>query len=156
MPSIHQFSVDGLRGGVIDFASFAGKKILVVNVASACGYTPQYRQLQELYEHMNDRLAIVGFPCNDFGGQEPGAADEISAFCHSNFGVTFPLAEKVAIKPPRTHPLYAWLTRASLNGRQDSEVTWNFQKYLLNEQGELIAVFPPAIDPIHPSITDLV
>lgn len=156
MPSIHQFRVEGLLRGVIDFATFAGRKILVVNVASACGYTSQYQQLQELYSYMQDRLVIVGFPCNDFGDQEPGTAEEIAAFCQTEYGVTFPLAKKVAIKPPLTHPVYQWLTRAALNGKFDSEVVWNFHKYLLDERGELLIALPPATDPLHPALLELV
>lgn len=148
MHSIHQFRVEGLEDEIIDFEAFAGKKILVVNVASECGYTPQYEQLQELYTQFGDRLVIVGFPCNDFGGQEPGAADAIRQFCTKRYGVTFPLAAKVQIKGPNPHPVYRWLTSAAENGHSDSTVFWNFQKYLLDEQGRLLAVFPPAADPL--------
>jgi glutathione peroxidase len=141
--SIHQFKVRSLEGGEIDFADFAGKKVLVVNTASACGYTPQYAQLQELQEHFADRLVVVGFPCNDFGRQEPGDAAEIQQFCQMRFGVTFPLAEKVRIKGDEPHPLYKFLTTRDLNGVQDSGVTWNFQKYLCDEAGHLLAVRAP-------------
>ncbi len=152
MSTIHQFRVEGLDGDVIDFAAFAGKKILIVNVASECGYTPQYQQLQELHTHFSDRLAVVGFPSNDFGGQEPGDASQIRQFCSTRFGVSFPLAAKVHIKPPHTHPVYRWLTSAVENGHSDSTVSWNFQKYLLDENGCLLAVFPPACEPLDPSI----
>jgi glutathione peroxidase len=152
MSTIHQFRVEGLDGEEIDFAAFAGKKILVVNVASECGYTPQYRQLQELYTHFGDRLVVVGFPCNDFGGQEPGDGVQIRRFCSTRYGVSFPLAAKVRIRPPHTHPVYRWLTTAAENGYLDSTVSWNFQKYLLDEGGRLVAVFPPACDSLDPSI----
>lgn len=152
MSTIHQFRVEGLDGAEIDFAAFAGKKILVVNVASECGYTPQYQQLQELYTHFGDTLVVVGFPCNDFGGQEPGDAPAIRQFCSMRYGVTFPLTAKVSIKAPNTHPVYRWLTTAAENGHSDSVVSWNFQKYLLDENGRLIAVFPPACEPLDPSI----
>ena len=152
MNSIHQFSVEGLVGETLDFADFAGKKILVVNVASECGYTPQYQQLQELYTHFGDRLVVVGFPCNDFGAQESGSTDAIRQFCTKRYGVTFPLAAKVQIKGPNRHPVYRWLTSAAENGHLDSTVSWNFQKYLLDEQGHLLAVFPPACDPLDPAL----
>ncbi len=154
MNSIHQFSVEGLEGETLDFADFAGKKILVVNVASECGYTPQYQQLQELYTHFGDRLVVVGFPCNDFGAQESAAADAIRQFCTRRYGVTFPLAAKVQIKGPTRHPVYHWLTSAAENGHSDSRVSWNFQKYLLDEQGRLLAMFPPACDPLDPALLD--
>lgn len=152
MNSVSQFRVEALEGGELDFAAFAGKKILIVNVAGECGYTPQYQQLQELYETAADRLVIVGFPCNDFGGQEPGSAAEIRQFCTKRYGVTFPLAAKVQIKGSNPHPIYQWLTQKALNGVTDSTVTWNFQKYLLDEQGALVAVFPPGCDPLDPAI----
>lgn len=152
MHSLHQFRAEGLEGDVIDFAAFAGKKVLVVNVASECGYTPQYQQLQDLYEHFGDRLAVVGFPCNDFGGQESGNGIQIRQFCTRRYGVTFPLAAKVSIRGADPHPIYRWLTTKAQNGHSDSTVTWNFQKYLLDESGRLLAVFPPACDPADPSI----
>jgi glutathione peroxidase len=147
--TIHSFKVDGIAGGTIDFAAFAGKKILIVNVASECGYTPQYQQLQELYEEFEDKIAIVGFPANNFGGQEPGSNQEIQAFCSRNYGVTFPLAAKIDVT---THPVYQWLTQKTLNGVQDSKVTWNFQKYALDEQGRLVHVFPYSTSPLDEEI----
>lgn len=152
MDSIHEFRVEGLEGEAIDFAAFAGKKILIVNVASECGFTPQYQQLQELYTHFADRLVVIGIPCNDFGAQEPGEADTIRQFCTRRYGVTFPLAAKMQIKAPNTSPLYRWLTSAGENGHLDSTVSWNFQKYLLDETGRLLAVFPPSCDPLDPSL----
>jgi glutathione peroxidase len=148
MGSIHQFKVESIDGETIDFADFAGKTMLVVNVASECGYTQQYAQLQDLHKNLGDRLAVVGFPCNDFGAQEPGSESEIRAFCTRRFGVDFPLAAKIQILGDNPHPLYRWLTQKSLNGVLDSTVSWNFQKYLLDPQGRLLAVFPPSADPV--------
>ena len=155
MCSVHKFSVEGIGGELIDFAAFAGKKVLIVNVASECSYTPQYQQLQELYTHFGDRLVVVGFPCNDFGAQEPGEAQDIQQFCTKQFGVSFPLAAKVQIKGTNTHPLYHWLTTRAENSHSDSTVSWNFQKYLLDESGQLMAVFPPACDPFDPTLLNL-
>lgn len=152
MASIHEFRVAGIGGKEIDFAKFKGKKILVVNVASECGYTPQYQQLEELYEEFEDKLVIVGFPSNDFGGQEPGTEAEIHSFCTVNFGVKFPLAAKVAIKTDPVHPIYQWLTNKTYNGVMDSDVAWNFQKYLLDESGALVKTYPSAVSPLDEAI----
>ena len=138
--TIHQFKLKGLNGGEVDFADFAGKKILIVNVASECGYTPQYAQLQELAEEMKEDVVVIGCPCNQFGGQEPGSAEQIQQFCQVNFGVTFPLTEKLEVKGANTHPLYQWLTQKSKNGVADSEVSWNFNKYLIGEELSLIHI----------------
>ena len=154
MTSIYKFRVEGISGEEIDFADFKGKKILVVNVASECGFTPQYAQLQDLYNEFRDQLVIVGFPSNDFGGQEPGTNHEIQTFCNRNFGVSFPLAAKITILGKDMHPVYRWLTQKSMNGYADSEVQWNFQKYLLDENGQLVAVFPSAVDPCSEAILD--
>lgn len=142
MNTIHQFKVKSIEGGEIDFAGFAGKKVLIVNVASECGYTPQYAQLQELHETHGERIVVVGFPCNDFGGQEPGEAAQIREFCSLRYGVTFPLSEKISILGGNPHPIYRWLTEKTQNGLSDSRVSWNFQKYFLDEQGHLLGVFP--------------
>ena len=151
MNTIHTFRVEGVEGETIDFAAFSGKKILVVNVASECGLTPQYQQLQELYEEFEDKIIIVGFPANNFGGQEPGSNHEIQAFCTRRYGVTFPLSAKIDVT---THPIYRWLTQKSQNGVLDSEVTWNFQKYALDEQGSLVHVFPPSASPLDDEILE--
>ncbi len=145
MNTIHPYKVKSIEGGEIDLAAFSGKKVLIVNVAGQCGHTPQYAQLQELHETFGDRLAVVGFPCNDFGGQEPGSEPEIREFCTLRYGVTFPLSAKIRILGDDPHPIYQWLTQKALNGVQDSRVAWNFQKYLLDEQGRLLAVFPPSV-----------
>ncbi len=151
MNTIHTFKVEGIEGEEIDFAAFAGKKIIVVNVASECGFTPQYQQLQEIFEEFEDKLVIVGFPANNFGGQEPGSNEEIRTFCTRRFGVTFPIAAKIDIK---THPVYQWLTKKSENGVLDSQVTWNFQKYLLDEQGHIVKYLPSSVSPLDDEILE--
>ena len=150
--SIYDFKVEGLTGGTIDFAKFKGKKIMIVNTASECGYTPQYADLQATYEKYKDKLVIIGFPANDFGKQEPGTNQEIEAFCKKNYGVTFPMAAKITVKGDEKAPIYVWLTEQKYNKLKDSEVKWNFQKYLINEKGELIAVFPHKMKPTDPEI----
>lgn len=154
MSTIHLFKVEGIDGEEIDFSAFKGKKIMVVNVASACGYTPQYQQLQELQMEFKDKLVIIGFPCNDFGGQEPGSAKEIQAFCSLNYGLTFPLTRKVNIKGESVHPIYKWLLRKAQNQVMDTEVTWNFCKYALDEEGQLIHFFPSATSPFDDTILE--
>ncbi len=146
--SIHPFKVKSIDGKTIDFADFKGKKLMIVNVASECGFTNQYAQLQELHEKYGDKIEIIGFPSNDFGGQEPKTEAEILDFCRKDYQVTFPLTEKVKIKGRNKHPVYEWLTKSSLNGKIDSKVGWNFQKYLINEDGELDAMLSPANPPI--------
>ncbi len=145
--SIYDFKVAGLTGGTIDFSKYKGKKILIVNTASECGYTPQYADLQATYEKYKGKLVIVGFPANDFGKQEPGTNQEIEVFCKKNYGVTFPMAAKISVKGDEKAPIYVWLTEQKYNKLKDSEVKWNFQKYLIDEQGKLIAVFPHRMKP---------
>jgi glutathione peroxidase len=145
--SIHSFKVKGLDGKQIDFASFKGKKILVVNTASKCGYTPQYESLEKVYEQYKDKLVIIGFPCNQFGGQEPGSNEEIADFCKKNYGVTFPLADKIDVKGATMAPIYQWLTQKSKNGVVDANISWNFNKFLLDENGKMIAYFPSNVKP---------
>lgn len=130
-----------LQGAPLDLSKFRGKKILFVNVASECGYTPQYADLQELYSKNSDKLEIIGVPCNQFGGQEPGTAKEIAEFCSKNYGVTFTMTEKIDVKGENQHPLYQWLTSKAQNGVADATVKWNFHKFLLNESGELIKAY---------------
>lgn len=146
-PTIHSFKVKSLTGGEIDFSQFKGKKILVVNTASKCGFTPQYDALEKLYENYKDKLVIVGFPCNQFGGQEPGTAEEIETFCKKNYGVTFPLAEKIDVKGNDISPVYKWLCNKSENGVLDATISWNFNKFLLDENGKLIAHFDSKVKP---------
>lgn len=150
--SIHGLKVEALEGGMIDFASFKGKKILIVNTASECGYTPQYRELQQLHDQYGDKIAVIGFPCNDFGGQEPGTAAEIKSFCTKEFKVSFPMGAKVKIKGDSPSPLYAWLTQKNLNGVMDAEVSWNFNKFLLDEKGILIKKFKSGVSPMSEEI----
>jgi glutathione peroxidase len=144
--SIHKFKFEGIRGEEMEFSQYAGKKLMIVNVASACGFTPQYQQLQELYEEFQDKLTVVGFPSNDFGGQEPGTNEDILNFCQSHYGVSFPMAAKISIRP-QPHAIYAWLSSSTQNGVLDSEVKWNFHKFLLNENGQLEHSFPSAVSP---------
>ncbi|MBV9989291.1 MAG: glutathione peroxidase [Chitinophagaceae bacterium] len=146
-PTIHSFKVKSIEGGTIDFSQFKGKKILVVNTASKCGYTPQYEALEKVYEEYKDKLVIVGFPANNFGGQEPGADTEIQEFCKARFGVKFPLASKISVKGDDTAPIYKWLTSKEQNGVLDATITWNFNKFLLDENGKLIAYFPSKVTP---------
>ena len=151
--TIHKFKVTSIDGGTIDFSKFKGKKILVVNTASKCGYTPQYADLEKLYEQYKSKLVIVGFPANNFGAQEPGSNAEINAFCQKNYGVTFTMAEKVSVKGEDIHPLFKWLTSKSENGVMDAEIKWNFTKFLLDEKGQLINVFPSKVNPLDEEIT---
>ena len=153
MQSIHSLKTISIEGKDLNMSDFAGRKMLIVNVASACGYTPQYQQLQELHEHFSDKLAVIGFPCNDFGAQESGSEAAIQEFCTVRFGVTFPLSAKIGIKE-NTHPIYQFLTQKTLNGVTDSTVRWNFQKYLLNEKGELMQIFPSSVSPLDEAIID--
>jgi glutathione peroxidase len=145
--SIHSFKVKSIEGGTIDFSKFKGKKILVVNTASKCGYTPQYEALQKVYDEYKDKLVIVGFPANNFGGQEPGSDSDIQEFCKARFGVKFPLASKVSVKGEDMAPIYQWLTSKAKNGVLDAEIKWNFNKFLLDENGKMIAYFPSKTTP---------
>ena len=146
--NIYQFKVQDLEGKEFDFATLKGKKILVVNTASKCGLTPQYKDLEAIYEkYKNQNFVIVGFPANNFMSQEPGTNEEIGAFCQKNYGVTFPMMSKVSVKGKDMCEVYKFLTQKSKNGLQDSEVEWNFQKYLINENGELDKVVSPRVLP---------
>ena len=150
--TIYDFKVEGLTGGTIDFSQFKGKKILIVNTASKCGNTPQYEELEAMYKKYGDRLVIVGFPSNDFMSQEPGTNEEIAEFCKKNYGVTFPMAAKIKVKGKKKAPIYRWLTDENYNGYKSSSVKWNFQKYLIDEQGKLVAIFAPSIKPMSEEI----
>ncbi|MFN3755062.1 glutathione peroxidase [Flavobacterium sp.] len=146
--TVYQFKVTDLYGQEFDFASLKGKKILIVNTASECGLTPQYKDLEAIYKKYKDKnFVIVGFPANNFGSQEPGSNQEIAKFCEMNYGVTFPMMSKVSVKGNDKCELYQFLTQKSKNGLQDSEVEWNFQKYLINEKGELVKVLSPRVLP---------
>ncbi len=151
--NIYQFKVTDLSGKEFDFASLKGKKIMIVNTASKCGLTPQYKDLEAIYEKYKAKnLVIVGFPANNFGSQEPGTDKEIESFCAKNYGVTFPMMSKISVKGSDMHKVYQFLTQKSKNGLQDSEVQWNFQKYLINEKGELEKVINPQVLPTDESV----
>ena len=145
--SIHSFTVKSIDGKNLNLASFKGKKILIVNTASKCGYTPQYEGLEKVYEQYKDKLVILGFPCNQFGGQEPGTNEEIVEFCKKNYGVSFPLADKIDVKGSNIAPIYQWLTTKSKNGILDASISWNFNKFLIDENGKMIAYFPSNVKP---------
>ncbi len=151
--SLYDISINSLTGEPIDLSSFKGKKILIVNTASECGFTGQYEGLQELYSTYKDKLVVIGVPCNQFGGQEPGTASEIQSFCKQNYGVTFLMTEKVDVKGENQHPLYKWLTSKELNGVSSSSVKWNFQKYLIDEKGNLIDYYYSITSPTSTKIT---
>ena len=151
--SIHQFKATDLSGNTFDFASLKGKKVMVVNTASKCGLTPQYKDLEALYkQYKNQNFVIIGFPANNFASQEPGTNEEIGEFCQRNYGVTFPMMGKISVKGSDMDPIYEFLTQKSKNGLQDSEVEWNFQKYLLNENGELEKIIAPKTPPTDQSV----
>ena len=151
--TIYQFKVKDLSGDDFDFSSLQGKKVMIVNTASKCGLTPQYKDLETIYEKYKDKnFIIVGFPANNFASQEPGTNEEIAAFCEKNYGVSFPMMEKISVKGDDMHAVYKFLTQKSKNGLEDSEVQWNFQKYLINEKGELEKVISPRTLPTDDSI----
>ena len=146
--SLHDFTVKDIEGNDFDLSTLKGKKVLVVNTASKCGLTPQFEQLQSVFEQYGgDDFVIVGFPANNFANQEPKSNAEIVEFCEMNYGVTFPMMSKISVKGDDMHPVYQWLTQKSKNGKQDSEVSWNFQKYLIDENGKLVDVIEPKVKP---------
>lgn len=148
-------TVKSLDGKDVDFTQFKGKKVLIVNTASECGYTPQYEDLQKLYDTYKDKIVVLGFPANNFGGQEPGSNEEIQTFCKKNYGVTFPMFEKISVAGDDMHPLYKWLTSKELNGWNEQQPKWNFSKYLIDENGELTNYYSSAVKPMSGEITDL-
>ncbi|HMP94045.1 MAG TPA: glutathione peroxidase [Phnomibacter sp.] len=150
--NIYSFKVEAIDGGTIDFSKFKGKKILVVNTASQCGYTYQYEGLEQLYNTYKSKLVIVGFPANNFGGQEPGSNAQIQEFCSSKFKVSFPMAAKVSVKGSDTAPIFKWLTQKSENGVLDANISWNFNKFLLDENGNLIQHFSSRVEPTDEAI----
>lgn len=155
--NFHDFKAESIEGELIDFSIFEGKKILVVNTASKCGLTPQYEQLQKLYDtYGGDGFEILGFPANNFGKQEPGTDEEIKTFCEQNYGVTFTMMSKISVKGDDIDPIYAWLTQKSKNGVLDSEVSWNFQKYFINEKGQLVDYVSPKTKPFNDKIVNWV
>lgn len=151
--SIYDISINSLMGEQIDLHKFKGKKILFVNVASKCGFTPQYADLQKLHEMYGDKLVLIGLPCNQFGEQEPGSAEEIESFCTKNYGVDFLMTEKIDVKGENQHPLYQWLTKKENNGVENSTVKWNFQKYLIDEDGHYLNFFYSITKPLSSKIT---
>jgi glutathione peroxidase len=153
LKSFYDFTVTDINGKSFSMSSLKGKKVMVVNVASKCGYTPQYEQLQKLYDTYKDKnFVIVAFPANNFANQEPGTNAEIKEFCRVNYGITFPMMQKISVKGEDQAPIYRWLTQKSENGVLDQEVTWNFQKYLIDENGKLSAVYLPKISPLDEKI----
>lgn len=155
--NIYSFNVRSLSGSTINFADFKGKKILVVNTASKCGFTPQYADLEKLYNQFKGKLVIVGFPCNQFGHQAPGTSEDISAFCTNKYHITFPMATKIDVKGDHTAPIYQWLeAQAKAKGFTPVEPQWNFGKYLLNEKGELIAVFSSPTNPMSKEVVNAI
>lgn len=150
--SLHEFKTKTLEGKEFNFADLKGKKVLIVNTASECGYTPQFVGLEGLYqEYKSKNFIVIGFPCNDFGGQEPGTNAEIKAFCSKNYGVTFPIMDKISIK---TSPVYQWLTSKKENGVLDATVKWNFNKFLIDENGKVVKYFPSSVEPTDEQITN--
>ena len=153
--SLYNISLTDISGSPLDLSQYKGKKILFVNVASKCGFTSQYDGLQELYKTYKDKLVVIGLPCNQFGGQEPGTAKEIESFCRANYGVDLPLSSKIDVKGASQHPIYKWLTSKTQNGVMDSTVRWNFQKYLVDENGQLIDYFYSTTKPMSSKIIKL-
>ncbi|WP_055437042.1 glutathione peroxidase [Lacinutrix algicola] len=153
LESIYDIKINSLNGKPIVLSSFKGKHLLFVNVASKCRFTPQYKDLQKLSDNYKDKLVVIGVPCNQFGAQEPGNANDIEAFCEVNYGVTFLMSEKIEVKGSNKHPLYKWLTQKSKNGISNSSVKWNFQKYLVNSEGKLINYYFSSTSPTSNKIT---
>ncbi|WP_452220916.1 glutathione peroxidase [Lacinutrix salivirga] len=153
LPSLYDITINSLQNKPINLSDFKGKYILFVNVASKCGFTSQYKELQSLYDTHNNKLVVIGVPCNQFGNQEPGDAKTIENFCEVNYGVSFLITEKIKVKGTQTHPLYQWLTQREKNGVSNSNVKWNFQKYLVSPNGELIDYFYSNTSPKSTKIT---
>lgn len=153
----HELTINSLDGKKsINFADFKGKKVLLVNTASECGFTPQLEALQKLSEKYKDKLVVIGFPCNQFGGQEPGSAERIQEFCSRRYGVSFPLTEKIDVKGENQHTVYQWLTQKKYNKTEDVNVRWNFGKFLIDENGKYIKYFPSGVTPMDEQITSLI
>ncbi|MDJ1469406.1 glutathione peroxidase [Cytophagaceae bacterium DM2B3-1] len=146
--SFYDFKMKAIDGKEIDFKKYKGKKLLIVNTASKCGFTKQYEALEQLHEKYGDKVVILGFPANNFGGQEPGSNGEIQEFCKKNYGVKFQMFEKISVTGEDQHPLYQWLSKKDLNGWNDQAPSWNFCKYLINENGELVKFYPSKVEPL--------
>jgi glutathione peroxidase len=153
--SFYDLTVEGIGGETLNMKDFQGKYVLCVNVASKCGYTPQYKDLQALYEKYQDKLVVIGFPCNQFLFQEPGTEEDIQSFCEVNYGVTFPMTSKIKVKGGDQHPVYQWLTSQELKGETNHKVKWNFHKFLVSPEGKLIGSFPSKVQPMGEEITSL-
>jgi glutathione peroxidase len=152
--TLHSYAAKTIVGDTFPMSQLAGKKVLIVNTASKCGLTPQYKDLEALYQkYKGTGFTIVGFPANNFMNQEPGTNQEIKEFCEVNYGVSFPMMAKISVKGDDIHPIYQWLTEKEKNGKMDSKIKWNFQKYLVDEQGKLIATYPPKTNPMDEEIT---
>jgi glutathione peroxidase len=151
--SLYSIEINSLEGNPINLNDYKGKHILFVNVASECGFTGQYEDLQKLYETYQDKFMVIGVPCNQFGSQEPGSADQIQSFCSKNYGVTFLMTEKIDVKGDNKHPLYKWLTEKELNGMKSTSVKWNFQKYLVDSEGAFVDYFYSITKPLSSKIT---
>lgn len=154
--SFFDLKYQDIEGEGTSMSSYKGKYILIVNVASKCGYTPQYKDLEALYQNKKESLVIIGFPCNQFGGQEPGKEEDIQSFCQKNYGVTFPLASKVKVKGSEQHEVYKWLTDKELNGVESSSVKWNFHKYLISPEGKYLGSFGSSVKPMDEKILSLI
>jgi glutathione peroxidase len=150
---IYDFKVPSLDGKTIDLSQYKGKKIMIVNTASKCGFTPQYEELQKLSEAYKNKLVVIGFPANNFGEQEPGSNGEIKEFCKKNYGVSFPMAGKVSVKGDDIHPLFKYLTDEAKKMGVDDPIKWNFTKFLVDENGKLVAVFPSKVKPMSEDVT---
>ena len=151
--NLYDFKVKDINGEAFDFNQLKGKKVLIVNTASECGLTPQYESLEELYQKFGgENFTIIGFPANNFGGQEPGSNEEIKTFCEKNYGVSFPMMSKISVKGKDQDEIYQWLTQKAKNGVEDAEVSWNFQKFMINEQGEYVGMVPPQESPVSEKI----
>lgn len=146
--SIYDFEFKTLQGEDVILSNYKGRKMLIVNTASECGYTPQYKELQQLYDKHGDKLVVLGFPANNFGGQEPGSNQEIATFCEKNYGVTFPVFEKISVAGKDMHPLYQYLSTKEMNGVTDEKPNWNFCKYLIDEEGKVQAFFNSKVTPM--------
>lgn len=153
--SVHDFKMKSIDGKEVSLSSYKGKKLLIVNVASECGNTPQYAELEELSKKYADKLVVLGFPANNFGAQEPGTNTEIQTFCKKNYGVTFPMFEKISVKGKDQHPLYQYLSNKDMNGVVGNVPNWNFSKYLVDENGQVVKYFADRVSPLSPEITDL-
>lgn len=155
--TLYDFKVNDINGDVFDMAQLKGKKVLIVNTASKCGFTPQYAELEELYKtYGGEDFTIIGFPANNFMNQEPGTNEEIAEFCQINYGVTFPMMEKISVKGKDIHPLYAWLTQKSENGKIDEKVKWNFNKFMVDENGNVVGYAPSSTKPLSDDIVNWV